>query len=544
MLVLCVLLGFGVIGPRSRLKLVVTIPDGMTLIPDVVSYDLYEAEKDLKKSDLNHLIGEKIEDERIKENLILLQDPDAGNVTGIGTFIKLSISAGAPKEFVTNVVGFTKELAQKKLEALGFKVEFKEEYNKDVAPGAVISQSVEEGEALEKGETIKIVISKGDKNIDTTKTVTIPNVTGMDFEDAKKMLKKQHIYIAISESVYSDTIPEGQILGQLPIEGTKGNEGDTIEVSVSMGAKKSLFPIIIYRTENEAQQMLKEKGFTVKVVREENKEVAAGTVFKQIIKAGTEAKANTVITITVSKGYTVKVPNVVNAKMKDAQSKLASAGLSSTVRYQNSETVVKDCVISQSLAADTKVNQGSSVHLVISAGKEELPTPEIVFTGIEIYLKPSKTNYYIGDKFSKSGLKVVANYSDGSQKDVTSKCSVEGFESETAGTKTVKVNYKEGKADRTASFTVSVKQNTYKVTVSKDSGISSVSGAGNYSAGDRVTVTATASSGYEFKGWTSNNTGLVSNSTSVSYTFKMPNSNITLTASANKKAPAIIESGK
>ena len=322
-LILSTLLGLGVIGPRSRLNLGVTIPDGMTLIPDVVTETLDMARKKLKKSDLEIIIGEKVEDERIKENLILAQAPEAGEILKKGTIIEVKISAGAPKEFVINVEGFTKELAQKQLEELGFKVEFKEEFNEDFAPGAVISQSVKAGEQFSKGGTIKLVISKGDKDIDTSKSAKIPEVVGMDIEKAKELAKKNKLYIVIEKTEYSPKIPKNQIISQTPEKGFDGHQGDTIKVTVSLGIKTSYMPDVVYRTQEKAIEMLENLGLKVKVVEEENKEVAAGTVFKQSIKKGVEVKAGTIVTITVSKSSeSQKEPETA----KPSNKKLISSG--------------------------------------------------------------------------------------------------------------------------------------------------------------------------------------------------------------------------
>ena len=454
---LCLLLAFGVIGPRSRLQTGVEIPDGMTLVPDVITYDVDDAEKELGDKDLKLIIGDKRNDEKIKENTVLLQDPDAGNMIGIGSFIKVTISAGATKEYVIDVKDYTLDLAKKELEALGFTVETKEEYNSDIAPGAVISQSVQEGEALSKGSVITLVISKGDKNAQTGNPITIPNITGTQFEEAKANLKKQSLYVAINELVYSDTLPKGQIVGQTPVGGESGKSGDVIKVAVNMGSKQVYMPDVTYRTEEEAVELLESHGLSVKVERVENKDVAAGTVFKQSVAAGQKIDSTSTIIITVSNGYTVSVPNVTGMELEKAQETLMQAGVASTVTYQKSTSVPKDHVISQSIASGTKVNQGTNVNLVISTGNEEAPQTKEELAGISINSTPNKKIYYIGDEQSLSGLSVIATYSNGVQTDITSKCTFTGFDSLSAGTKTITAKYTENGVSRTASFAVTVK---------------------------------------------------------------------------------------
>ena len=77
---------------------------------------------------------------------------------------------------------------------------------------------------------------------------------------------------------------------------------------------------------------------------------------------------------------------------------------------------------------------------------------EPTLTGIQIWSKPAKLSYEIGEELDTTGLAITATYSDGSTKTVTDGFTTSGFSSETAGTKTVTVKY----GDLTAAFTVTV----------------------------------------------------------------------------------------
>ena len=58
-----------------------------------------------------------------------------------------------------------------------------------------------------------------------------------------------------------------------------------------------------------------------------------------------------------------------------------------------------------------------------------------------ILTPPLKSEYYIGDVFSTSGMSVIANYSDGTSVDVTDKTELSGFDSKTPGEKTITAAY-------------------------------------------------------------------------------------------------------
>ena len=83
-------------------------------------------------------------------------------------------------------------------------------------------------------------------------------------------------------------------------------------------------------------------------------------------------------------------------------------------------------------------------------------------------------------------------------------------------------------------LTAKATNNQYTITVSKGTGISSVSGGGKYTVGNSVTVSCQLLAGYEFSGWYSSNSNLLKGSTMQSYSFKMPKGNVTLTAKGVK----------
>ena len=65
---------------------------------------------------------------------------------------------------------------------------------------------------------------------------------------------------------------------------------------------------------------------------------------------------------------------------------------------------------------------------------------------------PAKTTYFVGDTLDTTGLELILTYNNGDTETVTSGFSTSGFDSSTAGTKTVTVDYK----GKTATFNVEV----------------------------------------------------------------------------------------
>jgi len=75
-----------------------------------------------------------------------------------------------------------------------------------------------------------------------------------------------------------------------------------------------------------------------------------------------------------------------------------------------------------------------------------------------------KAEYWVGEDLDTAGMTVTANYSNGSSKTVTG-YTVSGFDSATAGEKTVTVTYTEDGVTKTAAFKVIVKEAPAEVTL-------------------------------------------------------------------------------
>ena len=71
---------------------------------------------------------------------------------------------------------------------------------------------------------------------------------------------------------------------------------------------------------------------------------------------------------------------------------------------------------------------------------------------ITVSKSPAKTTYFIGDTLDTTGLELILTYNNGDTETVTSGFSTSGFDSSTAGIKTVTVDYK----GKTATFNVEV----------------------------------------------------------------------------------------
>ena len=202
-----------------------------------------------------------------------------------------------PEVSMPNVVGKTKEEAQKEIEEakLVYEVE-KEEYSKDVEEGKVISQDptyMERFNKVKQGSTVKVVISKGQEK------TKVPKVIGMKQDEATKALETAKLKVEVIEES-SKKVQEGYVISQEADAETETFAGETVKIHVSTGVEKASVPDVIGNSEADAKKSLEAQGFVVATTTSEDSSKATGVVLKQSIDAGKTVEKGTSITITVN----------------------------------------------------------------------------------------------------------------------------------------------------------------------------------------------------------------------------------------------------
>lgn len=157
------------------------------------------------------------------------------------TTITLTVSSGTSKitlpDFAANQYSRNTVLTYAK--ANGLTVHFSSAYSDSVDSGIVISQSPAANTEVQKGDTIDVVISRGQDPAaqSSSETVTLPNFVGNYSESAVKDYASQNGLTLNVTSVYSNSVAEGMVVTQSPAAGSKVTDGDTISVTVSKGAE-------------------------------------------------------------------------------------------------------------------------------------------------------------------------------------------------------------------------------------------------------------------------------------------------------------------
>ena len=208
----------------------------------------------------------------------------------------------------------------------------------------------------------------------SSEKVEVPNVVGMDEDEAIKALNKAGLGYKITARKESDKYDKGEVMQQSPVGGKKAKKNSQVELVISSGkkAEEVSVPDVTGKSESDAQKILEDAGFVVKSEATYSDDVDEGDVISTDPVAGTKLKEGDTVKMKVSMGAEkAEVPSLTGKSESEAQSLLAQAGLEvGNVSSKNSDSVAEGCIISQGTKAGKKVSKGTSVDYVVSQGPQ------------------------------------------------------------------------------------------------------------------------------------------------------------------------------
>ena len=237
----------------------------------------------------------------------------------------------------------------------------------------------------------------------------VPNIEGLDINEATKQLTKSKLNYTTGGNVTSDYVAANLIVFQNPSSGKLLPVNSLVEITVCRGsgiveeAKDGLskVPVFLWSEEELAVDDFATAGLTTTIEYVYDDNVAAGQVIKATdednneLGAGDELPEGSTVILYVSKGPEgFAMPDVVGMKEKSAKSTLERYGLVVQVVYTQEVKASEGNVISQSIAANTKVTLGTVVEITVATSKPvtPVPTPDAQDTTSTDNTEPSATN--------------------------------------------------------------------------------------------------------------------------------------------------------
>ncbi|TDC80409.1 Stk1 family PASTA domain-containing Ser/Thr kinase [Streptomyces hainanensis] len=215
-------------------------------------------------------------------------------------------------------------------------------------------------------------------------TLTVPDLTGLSFEDARARAANQSLVVAEGTSrpcvEEADTVCETSPAADEEIE-----RGETVTLIMSSGPEPVEVPNVVGDPFQEALAELQDSGFRVAQESQEDGSAEPGTVLTQDPEAGEEAEPGETVTLVVADApesdsdeepdpgdsenqSTVAVPSVVGQEFNAAAQALRNTGFEPVLSEEQNPSIAAGTVIRQSPEGGAQVAPGTPVEIVYAVG--------------------------------------------------------------------------------------------------------------------------------------------------------------------------------
>ena len=215
------------------------------------------------------------------------------------------------------------------------------------------------------------------------KEVTVPDVKGMSYSEAKEVLEAKGLKIEkADEPIASQKIEKGKIVSQTPSKNSKVKKGRTVRVILSAGNTELKVPDLKGLSYKEAKTLLSEMGLQISKGDEvDSDSVTEGLIASQYPSAKTKVDKGDIITVNISKGKKdAVIPKLVGTTFtseSDVSATLSKYGYKlGKVSYEESYET-PGTIIKQSPDAGTTAEKKTTVDIVISKAKSKATVPNL-----------------------------------------------------------------------------------------------------------------------------------------------------------------------
>lgn len=270
---------------------------------------------------------------------------------------------------VPAVAGMSYDDAAAALKDEGFLAVKAEESSVDIENGLAIRSDPAEGERLDKGTEVSVVVSTGPAEH------ALEKLNGKTADEAREYLASLNIAVSDEDlMLYSraengvvinaDITPRGSDESYPCGDGCQAFEADTASLVVSLGS----LPDVVGMTASEASDALGKKDIATKTTEEFDNSVEKGRVISVQERGGGNWRPGDTMTLVVSKGPQLfPVPDVVGMSLSEAKGKLEEQGFTAGYAAWGDLPGFGDMaqVTAQDPGSDKSLPKGAKVDLTI-----------------------------------------------------------------------------------------------------------------------------------------------------------------------------------
>jgi beta-lactam-binding protein with PASTA domain len=218
--------------------------------------------------------------------------------------------------------------------------------------------------------------------------VAVPPLVGLTPTEAERAISGLGLQMSIERQYYSPQIPEGRIMSQLPLPGTKVRRGWQLRVAQSLGPTRVAVPDVTGQSEHAAELNIRRRGLDIASMAEvETGGVPADQVVGQNPTANAAQLVAPKINLLVSRGsdppayvmpsFVGQPLGSVSRTLQDAGFRLGNVSVASIVEVPADQSAAQagptppvqpspaSMIVSQTPAAGQKVVAGATVSFEV-----------------------------------------------------------------------------------------------------------------------------------------------------------------------------------
>lgn len=239
----------------------------------------------------------------------------------IGVFLYQLNGGGRPTQVaVPSVAGQTVRDAQKQISAAKLAPATNLVADATVPSGKVIRTDPDVGTSVAENSTVQLFVSTGPQQ------VQVPVVANLTLQQATLALTTAGFRVTPSPAMQpSDTLPAGSVIASTPAAGAGADLGSAVALVISSGKEQVRIPSVIGQTQADATANLRAAGFVVTPAPADSSR-KQGEVVAQNPPGGGPAGKNTGVTINVSSGNRIVMPDLTGLTSAEVLPRLRANG--------------------------------------------------------------------------------------------------------------------------------------------------------------------------------------------------------------------------
>ncbi len=312
-----------------------------------------------------------VEQRRAGRGLGILTTVVVAAIIGLVLLLFTDLFGGGPKPIqVPNVVGEPVMQAEQALNFAGFQTERSPVESTMENLDRVVRMTPPAGGQAERGTTIRLDVGAGPAEVE------VPNLLGLDRVQAQASLQQVGLVLSPDQrqQVVQDDKDIGRVQLQDPPAGRRLAKGKLVTITVGVPPETVGVPDVVGTNIEQAQRNIEVAHLTTQI-QEVDSPAQKGQVLRQNPAGGNSVKAGTTVTVTVSRGNQLQMPNLRGQTPTQALATLQRLGWAGTL--MRTSTPVDDAnqvgvIVRQDVPPGTGFARDQTV--TVTVGQDNAPT--------------------------------------------------------------------------------------------------------------------------------------------------------------------------